>query len=112
MPWNGPGSSLKLAGKVPREHAVIAKVHAAYDPSTIGLVEGDQLLRITHRKVAQEYLVNQGKDGGVAANPESDGENGHTGKAGTLGEGAQANPNILQQTMRAWTPNASTRPGA
>ena len=95
---------LKLAGKVPGEQAVIAKVHAAYDPSTIGLVEGDQLLRVTHRKVAQEYLVNQGKDGGVAANPESDGEDGHAGKAGTLGEGAQANANILQQALERGLP--------
>src|SRR5712664_4683079 len=51
--------------------------------------EQDELLGILDGEEAKENLVQEGKDGGVCADAESERENGYGGETGSAGEQAE-----------------------
>src|SRR3989442_1315350 len=51
--------------------------------------EQDELLGILDEEEAKENLVQEGKDGGVCADAECQGEDGYSGEAGSAGKHAE-----------------------
>ena len=69
------------------------------------IVAGDRLLlRIAHRKVPQQYLVDQREDSRVAADPKSDGDKGDRRKAGAFGKRAHTHAQVLQTIVELRLP--------
>lgn len=96
---------LQLVREIPRKHPVIAKVHTPDDAGAVSLVEGDKLLRIAHRKVAKDDLVNQGEDGGIGTDAECNRQQGNGGKARTFRERAKANLHVQKKTVEDRLPS-------
>src|SRR6185295_5212192 len=62
--------------------------------------EGDPL-RLLDGQPAEQDLVEQGEDGGVGADPEGQGEDGHHGEGLGLAEPAEGEPEILDEASHA-----------
>src|SRR5262249_39673901 len=73
--------------------AVLAVV-AAIVLATAG--KHDDLLGVPHWERLQDELINEGEDGGVRANPPSEGQNGDAGKYRRLQERAERVSEILR----------------
>src|SRR6185437_8403854 len=57
----GARIGLELTGKIPGEHATASEIDAAENTSSLGIAEGDQLLRILDGKIAEENLMDERK---------------------------------------------------
>ena len=70
----------------------------------IRIAECDQLLRVANRQIAKQDLVDQGKDGGIAADAERQREQRDRGEAGTLGKRAHTDAKVLQNSFSSRFP--------
>jgi len=70
-----------------------------------------------HAQRAEEHGVDDAEDSGIGADAERQGDDSHKGEAGTLHEGAEAEPDVLPQSAHdspfffrpEWNPKRSGR---
>ena len=62
--------------------------------------ELDQFLRVSHREHAQDDGVDEGEDGGVGADTESQSEDGDGGEHGRVAKSAQGVTNVLEEGLQ------------
>jgi len=63
------------------------------------LAEGDELFGVSDGEGLEHEAVDEGEDGGVGANPESEREDGDGGEAGTLGHHAEAEADVVEDAF-------------
>ena len=64
------------------------------------IVHENELLRLLHRQHAQQHCIDQAEDGGVGADPQSQGQYRHGGESRIMPQHARGVAQILQQVFQ------------